>query len=94
MKRVEFQDVLRLYPLTQLPRWWVAVALTLLVIVGTPLFVTLLSAVPAIALGCYFVFKLIEDWFAVRNPDALFGLLLTVILQLMLHVLFFATLPR
>ena len=94
LKRMEFQNVLRLYPLTQLPRWLVAGALTLLVIVGAPLFVLILFPVPAIAFGCYYVFKLTEDWFAVRNPDALLGLLLTVIVQLMLYVLFVATLAR
>jgi hypothetical protein len=94
IKRMEFQDVLRLYPSTQLPRWIVAAALTLLVIVGAPLFVLILVPVPAIALGCYWVFKLTEDWFAVRNPDALFGLLVTVIVQIMLYVLFVAVLPR
>ncbi len=93
-KRMEFADVLRLYPVTQLPRWLVAAALTLLVIVGAPLFVILLVPVPAIALGCYYVFKLTEDWFAVRNPDALFGLLVTGIMQLMLYVMFVAMLAR
>jgi hypothetical protein len=50
--------------------------------------------VPAIALGCYWVFKLTEDWFAVRQPDALFGLLVTAIMQIILYVLFVAMLPR
>ena len=94
LKRMEFQDVLRLYPLTQLPRWWVAAALTLLVIVGAPLFVMLLVPVPAIVFGCYWVFKLTEDWFAVRNPDALYGLLVTAVVQFMLYVLFMAMLAR
>lgn len=93
-KRMEFADVLRLYPFTQLPRWLVAAALTLLVIVGAPLFVIILVPVPAIALGCYLLFKLTEDWFAVRNPDALFGLLVTAVMQLILYVLFVAMLAR
>ena len=94
IKRMEFQDVLRLYPVTQLPRWIVSAALTLLLIVGAPLFIMILVPVPAIALGCYWVFKLTGDWFAVRTPDALLGLLVTVIVQFMLYAVFVAMLPR
>ncbi len=94
LRRLEFRDVLRLYPLTQLPRWLIAGALTLLVIVGAPLMVMILAVVPALVLGCYLVLKLTEDWFAARNPDALLGLLVTAVVQFILYALFIATLAR
>jgi hypothetical protein len=92
MRALEFNDVLRLYPLTQLPRWLVAAAMTLLVIAGAPLIVFVFAAAPAVVLGCYGVLKLTEDWFAVRQPDALLGLVVTVIVQSVLYVFFIAML--
>ena len=86
-KRMEFQGLLRLYPLTQLMRWLVAGVLTLLVIIGAPLIVVVLVPLPAIAIGCYWLFKLTEDWFSIRVPDALFGLLVTFVMQVMLYIL-------
>ncbi|MDE3090083.1 MAG: hypothetical protein KGJ80_11935 [Chloroflexota bacterium] len=91
---VEFPDALRVYPLTQLPRWLIAAALTLLVVAGVPLLLMILLTIPAIALGCYFVLVLTEDWFAVRRPDALLGLLVTAVFQIVLYELFVALLPR
>ena len=94
MRRLESQDVLRLYPLTQLPRWLIAGALTLLVIVGAPFLVIVLATIPAIVFGGYLVLKLSEDWFAVRYPDALMGLIVTIVMQLILYALFILTLAR
>jgi hypothetical protein len=94
LRTIEFDGVLRLYPLTQLPRWLIAAVLTLLVIAGAPLIVLIFVIVPAIVLGCYFVLELTEDWYAVHHPDALLGLVVTLIVQFVLYALFIATLAR
>ena len=94
LRTVEFDSVLRVYPLTQLPRWLIAAALTLLVIVGAPLIVLIFATAPAIVSGCYLVLKLTEDWYAARRPDALLGLAVTVIVQIILYALLIAMLAR
>jgi hypothetical protein len=94
VRQMEFEAILRLYPLTQLPRWIIAGAVTLLVIVGAPLFLIILVPIPALALDCYLVLKLIEDWFATRSPDALLGLLMTAVIQFILYAVFVVALAR
>jgi hypothetical protein len=64
------------------------------VIVGAPLFLIILVPIPALALDCYLVLKLIEDWFATRSPDALLGLLMTAVIQFILYAVFVVALAR
>lgn len=93
-QRMEVADAMRVYPLTQLPRWWVALGLTLLVIAGVPTSILLLAPVIAIALGCLPVITLTEEWFHVKAPESWISIICTAIFQLMLYELLIVFLPR
>jgi hypothetical protein len=94
LRPMEFQDALRLYPASQLPRWVIAAGFAGLIIAGAPFPALILLAIPAIVLGCYWVLKMTEDWYAQRVPDALIGLVVTGVFQFILYALFLALLPR
>jgi hypothetical protein len=93
-QRMEFEDAMRVYPLTQLPRWWIALGLTLLIIAGVPAQILFLVPVIAIALGCLPVLTLTEEWFHVQPPESWMGILCTAIFQLMVYELLIVFLPR
>ncbi len=94
LRRIEFTDAMRVYPLTQLPRWWIALGLTLLVIAGVPPTVLLFIPIPAILLSSFTVIKLTAEWFQVSAPESWLGALATVIYQLVLYELLVVFLPR
>jgi hypothetical protein len=94
LRHITFQDALRVYPLTQLPRWLIAIALTLLIGAGIPFplmtFIILFAIVP----GVLWVTQLTEAWFEVKFPESLLGALVTVIYQVLVYELFLVMLPR
>ena len=94
LQRMSFEEAIRIYPLTQAVRWVPALALTLLVAAGAPVFLFVIAFIPAIALGCYTVYALTQEWFVVKFPDALIGALVTLIYQIVLYEIFLALLPR
>lgn len=93
-RQMEFDDALRLYPLTQLPRWWIAIGLTLLVIAGVPAIILLLVPLAAIGVNSLAVIKLSEEWFPLNPPESWLSALVTVIYQLVLYELLIVFLPR
>lgn len=94
VRRMEFDDAWRVYPLTQMPRWLIAMGLTFCVIAGMPLFIFLLAIAPAIALGCYWVLQLTKEWFELPVSTAWLGILLTAIYQALVYGAFVAMMPR
>ncbi|MEW5720205.1 MAG: hypothetical protein AB1817_16385, partial [Chloroflexota bacterium] len=94
IRHIEFDAALRVYPLTQLPRWAIALALTLLVVAGVPFGALAFIVIFAIAPGVFFVMRLTEEWFDIRFPESLLGALVTVIYQVLVFELFLALLPR
>ncbi len=94
IRHIEFNDALRVYPLTQLPRWAIALALTLLIVAGVPFSALVFIVIFAIAPGVFFVMRLTEEWFDIRFPESLIGTLVTVIYQVLVFELFLALLPR
>ncbi|MBI5305949.1 MAG: hypothetical protein HY868_27725 [Chloroflexi bacterium] len=88
LRRIDFADAWRVYPLTQLPRWGIAFALTYLVILGMPLFVFVMCIAPAVALGCYTVLVFARDWFEVPLAQAWLAVLMTAIWQIVVYALF------
>ncbi len=94
LRGITFGEALRAYPFTQLPRWPIAVGFTLLEIAGMPLPIFIVAIVPAIAAGSFLVMKLVEEWFNLRFPSVLIGILVTLMYQLVLYGLFLALLPR
>ncbi len=90
---MEFDDALLVYPLTQLPRWVPVIGLTLLVIAGSPLVVLVPAVLIAVALDAYPVLTLTQAWLEVRLPDALLGIVVTVIYQVVLWQVLLALLP-
>lgn len=93
-QRMEFEDAMRIYPLTQLPRWWMVFGLTWLVIAGVPASILFLVPIIAIALGCMPVLTLTEEWFHVQAPESWIGIVCTAIYQLMVYELLIVFLPR
>jgi hypothetical protein len=93
-RKVTFNEAMRAYPLTQLPRWACGLVLTLLVVAGWPWMLYIPVFVPAIALGSLLVLKLSEDWFMIPLPSSLMGILVTVIYQCMVYSVFLALLPH
>lgn len=93
-RRMEFDDAIRIYPLTQLPRWWIAIGLTVLIIAGVPAPLLLLVPLAAIAVNSRAVVKLSEEWFHINAPESWLGALVTVIYQLLLYELLIVFLPR
>ncbi len=91
---IEFDAALRVYPLTQLPRWIIALALTLLIVAGVPFVALVLIVIFAIAPGVFLVTRLTEEWFEIKFPESLLGALVTVIYQVLVFELFLAMLPR
>ncbi len=59
-----------------------------------PLPIFIVAIVPAIAAGSFLVMKLVEEWFNLRFPSVLIGVLVTLMYQLVLYGLFLALLPR
>jgi len=93
-RHIEFDAALRVYPLTQLPRWIIALALTLLIVAGVPFSLLALIVILAIAPGVYLVTRLTEAWFDVTFPESLLGALVTGIYQVLVYELFLVMLPR
>ncbi len=93
-RRMEFDDAIRIYPLTQLPRWWVAIGLTVLIIAGVPALILLLAPLAAIAVNSRAVVQLSEEWFHIKSPESWLGALVTVIYQLLLYEMLIVFLPR
>lgn len=91
---IEFRDAMRIYPLTQLPRWLVSIGLTLLVVAGVPSIVLVFAPIPAILLSCLPVVTLTETWFDVHSPESWLGALVTIVYQLVVYELFVWLLPR
>ncbi len=94
LQRISFEDALRVYPLTQLPRWIAGLTLTFLVVAGLPQMLFLPFVALALVLDCYWVMRLAEEWFAVHFPDAAIATLATGIYQLFLFGLLLVLLPR
>ncbi len=94
LRRIDFVDAWRIYPVTQLPRWGIAVAFAYLVIVGMPLFVLFMLIVPAVAIGCYTVLVFVRDWFEVPLAQAWLAVLMTAIWQIVVYALFVAMLAQ
>jgi hypothetical protein len=92
-RRIDFSHALRVYPLTQLPRWSIAMGLTLLIIAGAPSLIILFSVAFAIMLGCAWVLWLARAWFEVSFGEALIGIVATALLQFILYVTFFISIP-
>lgn len=93
-RRMTFEEALRVYPLTQLPRWLIAIGLTLFVVAGWYYLLFVPLFVPAIGLGTILVVKLVEEWFEIEFPNSLLGILVTAIYQIVVYGLFLAFLPR
>lgn len=93
-RRIELADAWRVYPLTQLPRWLSAFALTLLIVAGAPFPALVFIVLLAIAPGAFLVAQLTAEWFEVKFPESLLGALVTVISQVLVYELFLALLPR
>jgi hypothetical protein len=93
-RRIEFGDALRVYPLTQLPRWLIALALTWLIVAGVPFSALVFIVILAIAPGVFLVAQLTAEWFQVQFIESLLGALVTVIYQVLVYELFLALLPR
>lgn len=93
-RRIEFADAWRVYPLTQLPRWLIAFALTWLIVAGVPFSALVFIVILAIAPGVFLVTQLTAEWFEVKFPESLLGALVTVIYQVLVYELFLALLPR
>ncbi|MBI4787483.1 MAG: hypothetical protein HY782_10605 [Chloroflexi bacterium] len=94
LQRMNFDEAIRIYPRTQVLRWLPALGFALLVAAGAPLFLLVAATIPAVALGCYTVYALVQEWFAVKFPDTLIGILVTLIYQIVLYEVFIALLPR
>lgn len=94
LRRMEFDDAIRIYPLTQLPRWWVAIGLTVLIIAGVPAIILLLAPLAAITVNSRAVIRLSEEWFHINSPESWLGALVTVIYQLLLYEILIVFLPR
>ncbi|MBI5880373.1 MAG: hypothetical protein HZB53_22200 [Chloroflexi bacterium] len=93
-RRVSFDEALRLYPLTQLPRWGVAFGLTVLVAMGCPWLLFVPALIPAVAISGMAVIKLTEGIFNLQFPASLIGVIVTLIYQAIVYGLFLALLPR
>lgn len=93
-RRIEFSDALRVYPLTQLPRWLVAFALAWLIVAGVPYAALVFIVILAIVPGAWLVAHLTAEWFQTQFPESLLGALVTVIYQLLVYEAFLALLPR
>lgn len=88
------QAAMRIYPITQLPRWVSAIALTLLVAAGAPIFILLPAMLIAVGLGTVTVLRLTEEWFAVKFPESLLGVVVTVVYQLVFFEIFLVLVTR
>lgn len=94
VKQMNFQESIRVYPLTQLPRWAPAIGLTLLVVAGAPAALLLVAIFVLIAVDGYLVYLLTKEWFAVPFPEALLGIIVTVIYQLIAYEALLILLPK
>ncbi len=94
LKEMNFQEAIRVYPLTQLPRWAPAIVLTLMVVAGAPAVLVLVAIFGVIAVDGYVVYLLTKEWFAVPFPEALLGIIVTVIYQLIVYEALLILLPK
>jgi len=94
VRKVTFEETMRAYPLTQLPRVAVGLVLALLVVAGWPDLLFAPLFLPAVAIGAMTVAKLTEDWFKVKFTESLIGIVVPVIYQVVMYGLFYALLPR
>lgn len=94
LRVMKFDDAMRLYPMTQLPRWLGALVLAWLVLVGAPVVLLFLAVLPIIAMDCYWAAHLVKGWFAVRMSDALVGVFVTGVCQFVLFMILLVLLPR
>jgi hypothetical protein len=94
VRKVAFEEAMRAYPLTQLPRVAVGLVLALLVVAGWPDLLFAPLFLPAVAIGAMTVAKLTEDWFKVKFTESLIGIVVPVIYQVVVYGLFYALLPR
>lgn len=92
--RLSFDEALRIYPLTQLPRWLTALALTVLIAAGWHWLLFLPALIPAVAYSGMLVVRLSEALFRLEFPASVIGGLVTVIYQIIVYGLFLALLPR
>lgn len=93
-RRINFDEALRLYPLTQLSRWGIALGLTVLVAMGWPWLLYAPLLLPAVAFSSVTVLKLVEGLFDLSFPSSLVGVVVTVIYQAIVYGLFLTVLPR
>ncbi len=93
-RKLSFEEVLCLYPLTQLPRWAVALGLSVAVIAGWPYLLYLPLFIVGIGSGTLLVLKLTEELFDIPLQQAALGILVTVIYQAIVFGLFLAMLSR
>ena len=93
-RKLSFRDVLLMYPVTQLPRWVAALALSLAVIAGWPYLLYIPLFIPMIGLGGLLTVKLTEALFDIPFPNSALGMLVSVIYQAVVFGLFLALLPR
>jgi hypothetical protein len=94
LRHIRFDDALCIYPLTQLPRWLIAFALTLLIVAGVSFQILPFVVIFAIAPGVFLATQLTEHWFEVKFPESLLGALVTAIYQVLVYELFVALMPR
>ena len=93
-RNLSINEALRLYPLTQLPRWIVALGLTVLVVMGLPFLLYVPAFIPAVGLGAWLSMQLTEDLFDLHFPAGLLGAIVTIIYQIVVYGLFLVLLPR
>lgn len=93
VRRIDFSHAIRAYPLTQLPRWGIAFAFTLLMIAGVHPFFFLFIVAFAMMLGCVWVMGFVREWFEVSLTEALMGIIATAFLQFVLYWIFYISIP-
>ncbi len=86
-------EAMRVYPFTQLPRWLGAAGVMWLVIAGAPSAFVSLAILAVVALDCYWVLKLVKEWFLIQTLDGLLGIVVTAVYQLILFEFMFLLIP-
>lgn len=94
LKEMDFQEAIRIYPLTQLLRWVPGLVLTLLVVAGAPAVLLLVGIFGIIAVDAYMMYLLTKEWFHVEFPEALLGVVVTVVYQLIIYEAMVIFLPK
>jgi hypothetical protein len=93
VRRIDFSHAIRAYPLTQLPRWGIALGLALLMMAGVHPFFFLFVVAFAMMLGCVWVLWFVREWFEVSLTEALMGIIATAFLQFVLYLMFYIFIP-